>query len=184
MTSPDEASLEDLLRLSGKGDRAAFTRLYECSSAKLFGVICRIYPQQDGARDALQECYIRIWQNSGRYDPARGSAIAWMAQIARHMAIDMRRRKSEKILAGAVQYDEESDGMTSDRLTLIETNQSMNRLEECLGDLPEPSDQMVMLAYYHGWSREELSHRFKRPVATVKTILRRALIALRRCLDE
>ena len=49
--------------------------------------------------------------------------------------------------------------------------------------LPAERQQMVLLAYREGFSREELSERFKRPVTTVKTLLRRSLIALKECLD-
>ena len=53
----------------------------------------------------------------------------------------------------------------------------------CLQGLPEDRRQMVLLAYYNGWSREELSDRFQRPVATVKSLLRRSLELLKGCLD-
>jgi RNA polymerase sigma-70 factor (ECF subfamily) len=58
------------------------------------------------------------------------------------------------------------------------------RLAACLEGLEADRRTMVLLAYCHGWSREELSRRFDRPVATVKTLLRRGLIALKECLGD
>ena len=58
------------------------------------------------------------------------------------------------------------------------------RLAGCLGGLDEDKRGMVLLAYCYGWSREELAERYRRPVATVKTVLRRSLIALKECLGD
>jgi RNA polymerase sigma-70 factor (ECF subfamily) len=58
------------------------------------------------------------------------------------------------------------------------------RLSSCLDGLDPDRRGMVVLAYCHGWSREELAKRFDRPVATVKTILRRSLMALKECLGD
>ncbi len=57
------------------------------------------------------------------------------------------------------------------------------RLIDCLGKLDEQPRTMVMLAYTQGFSREELAAQFERPVPTIKTVLRRALAALKGCLD-
>ena len=43
---------------------------------------------------------------------------------------------------------------------------------------------MVLLAYYNGWSREQLSARFDTPVNTIKTWLRRSLIEVRECMGS
>lgn len=55
-------------------------------------------------------------------------------------------------------------------------------LRRCIDGMEADRRGMVLLAYCHGWSREELSRRFDRPVATVKTLLRRSLISLKECL--
>jgi RNA polymerase sigma-70 factor (ECF subfamily) len=54
----------------------------------------------------------------------------------------------------------------------------------CLAALSDERRQMVLLAYYRGWSREALSKRFDRPVPTVKTLLHRSLAQLRDCLSD
>ena len=61
---------------------------------------------------------------------------------------------------------------------------SGTQLAGCLRGLDEERRSMVLLAYCHGWSRDELAERFSRPVATIKTLLRRSLIALKECLGD
>jgi RNA polymerase sigma-70 factor (ECF subfamily) len=66
---------------------------------------------------------------------------------------------------------------------LAEQSDDFRRLRKCLDGLPGERQEMVLLAYHRGWSREELAVRYKRPVTTIKTMLRRSLIALKECLD-
>ena len=58
------------------------------------------------------------------------------------------------------------------------------RIEGCLGTLPRDRAAAVTAAYVEGWSYEELARRFDVPLNTMRTWLRRALIALRECLGS
>jgi RNA polymerase sigma-70 factor (ECF subfamily) len=141
----------------------------------------RILPSGSGAEDAVQEAYVRIWRRAADFDRGIASPIAWMTTIARHAAIDMRRTVAERVSAASAGLDAElierlpADSTVGDPL-------AADRLAACLDQLEADKRGMVMLAYCHGWSREELSDRFGRPVATVKTVLRRSLMALKDCL--
>ena len=171
------------MRRAGSGDRDAFERLYVRTSPKLFGVICRICSNRELAKEVLQESYVTIWQKAGIYDPELGSPIAWMARIARNRAIDLRRLRTERMseLSDPIEdYDEASPANPAGE---AEQNEELRRLEACLGGLSPERRQMILLAYYSGWSREELAEKFARPVNTVKTVLRRSLALLRECLD-
>ena len=56
-------------------------------------------------------------------------------------------------------------------------------LRHCLGTIDSQARDCVLLAYYEGYSREELARRYDRPVNTIKTWLHRNLATLRACLD-
>jgi RNA polymerase sigma-70 factor (ECF subfamily) len=71
----DSALLVDLLRRTAEGDRSAFSRLYDLTKAKLFGVTRRILIRGDLAEEALQESYVRIWSNACRFDAGHASAM-------------------------------------------------------------------------------------------------------------
>jgi RNA polymerase sigma-70 factor (ECF subfamily) len=172
--------IEALARVAA-GDRDAFGRLYVATSAKLFANIRRILGASSASEDAMQEAYVRIWRHAGDFDPSIASPIAWMTTIARHAAIDMVRSSGAKIAAKSATIDAEM----ADRLAAPETGGdplAVTRLSDCLGKLDADRRGMVVMAYVYGLSREELAGRFERPVATVKTILRRSLVQLKECL--
>lgn len=175
--------LADLLQQSAAGDRDAFARLYDMTSPKLFGVIIRILKRSDLAEEALQETLVLIWQRAGSFDPQIASPIAWMATIARNKAIDKKRLAAERLGANSVELDDALPALQNDPLDDTLRFENLRGLKACLDELPEERQQMVLLAYLEGWTREEIGQKFERPVATVKTILRRALDVLRGCLD-
>jgi RNA polymerase sigma-70 factor (ECF subfamily) len=172
-----------LLAAVAKADQAAFERLYAATRAKLYGVVLRILRRQDLADEVMQETYLKIWTSAGQYDPALASPITWMVAIARNRAIDVVRKKTE------VSIEEESDVLeaaadTPDPLAKRETAEELRRLLACMGRLDEERRRLVLFAYYGGWSREQLAAKFEKPVNTIKTWLRRALMEIRECLGS
>ena len=174
-----ERELGPLLARIAGGDRLAFGRLYDLTSNRLFAVVRRVLKRQELAEEALQEAFVRVWQKANLYDSTQARPMAWLAAIARNQAIDLRRRSSER-----VGEELDTDGVTTAVvLPQADLALELKQLRDCLSRLPENRQDMVLLAYYQGWSREELAAQFRRPVTTVKTLLRRSLIALRECLD-
>lgn len=175
--------LRQLLAQVARGDRTAFAKLYDVVSGRLFGIIGRILPRAELAEDALQETFMRIWQRASSYDETIASPMAWMATIARNQAIDLKRRSAERLAALASELDETLADESPDPESLAGQAGDLRRLGECMQGLPNERQQLVLLAYRQGFTREELAERFKRPVTTIKTLLRRSLIALKECLD-
>lgn len=185
MTLEDrQGELIGLMALVAGGDQRAFRTLFDRTNAKLFASIRRILRSDSAAEDAVQEAYVRIWRRAADFDPAIASPIAWMTTIARNAAIDALRRGAEKVSRAAAEIDETLIDRLADPASDGRKLMEGSRLAGCLGGLDADRRTMVMLAYCHGWSRDELADRFQRPVATVKTILRRSLIALKECLGD
>lgn len=182
-SAPAQSDLVTLLARVGAGDRLAFDKLYSLTSAKLLGVATRILGSGELAEEAVQEAYVRVWKNAARFDASVASPVAWLAAITRNQAIDVRRRSSQRLSDQAAPIDDELVCPSPSPAAEAERNDELRRLMGCLQRLPEDRRQMVLLAYYNGWSREELSERFQRPVATVKSLLRRSLELLKGCLD-
>ena len=175
------AELVWLIAAVAKGDEAAFERLYAATRAKLFGVVLRILRRQDLAEEVIQEAYVKIWNSAGQFNPALASPITWMASIARNRAIDVVRK------SGEVSIEEEPTAMevaadSPDPLARREMTEELKRLLECVGRLEPDRQKLVLLAYYNGWSREQLAAKFETPVNTVKTWLRRSMMDIRECL--
>ncbi|MGC2084856.1 MAG: sigma-70 family RNA polymerase sigma factor, partial [Bradyrhizobium sp.] len=149
--------------------------------AKLYGVVLRILRRQDLAEEVIQETYVKVWNSAGQFNPAVSSPITWMAAIARNRAIDVVRKRGESSI------EEEPEAMdvaaeTPDPLARREMSEELKRLLECVGRLEPDRQKLVLLAYYNGWSREQLATKFATPVNTVKTWLRRSMMEIRECL--
>jgi RNA polymerase sigma-70 factor (ECF subfamily) len=175
------AELVWLLAAVAKGDQAAFERLYEATRAKLYGVVLRILRRADLADEVMQDAYLKIWRSAQAYDPRMASPMTWMVAIARNRAIDLIRKKGETSIEEEPAAADVA-GDNPDPLARREITDELRRLLACLGGLDEERRRIVLLAYYNGWSREQLAARFDKPVNTIKTWLRRSLIDLRECL--
>ena len=176
-----QAELVELLAGVAKGDAAAFEQLYEATRAKLYGVLLRILRKPELAEDVMQETYLKVWKMSGKFDPKLASPITWMVAIARNRAIDIVRKKGE------VSIEDEPEAMevaadTPAPLARREMTDELKRLLACLGKLDPEKQRIVLLAYYSGWSRDQLSKKLDIPVNTIKTWLRRSLLEIRGCM--
>lgn len=183
MKDTPPTDLVGLLQRIADKDRAAFRELYDATSAKLFGTVLRILKDRERSEDVLQEAYVRIWNNAGRFDVAKASPITWMAAIARNRAIDEARRRRPLISTDETLLDRIADPTPQpDRQAAA--REGVRRLSDCLGELEPPRDEMVRLAYLDGLSRDALAERFDQPVGTVKTWLRRSLQQLQDCMSR
>jgi RNA polymerase sigma factor (sigma-70 family) len=187
--------LGELLARSGLGDRQAFGRLYELSSGHLFAVVLRIQRDRAQAEDLLQEVYVAVWKAAASFDAARSQPLTWLTHIARNRAIDSLRRAQTQPqlqssqLAGA---DGEDEGDLSDRvasdgpgpLELLDRACDARDLEHCMDKLSPPQRQSVALAFFDGLSHAEVASHLHEPLGTVKSWVRRALQALKSCLER
>ncbi len=185
MRAPDRAEYEDLLLAVARQDRNAFRALYDIASPKLYATILRIVRNRPAADEVLQDVFLRVWQKAGSFTPEAGPARAWLNSIARNRAIDVLRQKTFVLADGRGGDNDvalyERIAEDRDREADMIDNAS---LRHCLGTLEEPARHCVLLAYYEGYSREELAQRYDRPVNTIKTWLHRSLVSLRACLDD
>jgi RNA polymerase sigma-70 factor (ECF subfamily) len=177
------AELVWLLAAVAKGDEAAFERLYAATRSKLYGVVVRILRRHDLADEVMQETYLKVWHSAAQFDPARATPITWMVAIARNRSIDLVRKKGEtSIEEEPAALDVAADNPSP--LAKRELNEELRRLLACIGRLEPERQRLVLLAYYNGWSREQLAKELDTPVNTIKTWLRRSLAEIRECLGS
>jgi len=178
-----ESDLSGLLVRVAAGDEAAFAALYKLTAGRLNGVVSRILPARDAAAEALQDAYVRIWRRAADFDPGKGSALAWMATIARNRALDEVRRVRPVSLEDMPEgFEPEADAVNP--LAARESSEGLKALLACLEGLDKEKRDILLLAYYRGASREALAKRFGKPVPTIKTWLHRSLAQLRTCLGS
>ncbi|HET9069100.1 MAG TPA: sigma-70 family RNA polymerase sigma factor [Amaricoccus sp.] len=177
----DGGEIERLLGRCALGDQEAFRRLYDIAAPKLHGVALRILGHRGDAEEATQEAFVRIWQKAGRFQSGRGSGPGWIVAIARNAAIDRLRMRKAPTRDIADMVDLADPGPSPEASAAAA--QDRRRIEGCLGQLPEDRARAVRGAYLEGHTYEELARSLGIPLNTVRTWLRRALIALRKCLE-
>ena len=174
-------TLDRLIAAAAAHDQAAFAELYGLTRRKLFGIALTVLRRRDLAEDVLQEAYIRIWRSAARFDPARGSAIAWMATIVRNLAIDVKRSPAAVATDDTALMVIPFNGRSA--LDEIEASDDARRVRQAIQTLDPMKRKLVIAAYIQGQSREQLAARFGAPVNTIKTWLRRAVIDMRAALE-
>jgi RNA polymerase sigma-70 factor, ECF subfamily len=184
LSDPSQASSQAaLLRACATGDRGALARLYDATSAQLFGLALRIVRRRELAEEVVQDAFLSAWRHAGRYDERRGTAMAWLATIVRNRALDqLRRLGRERPLepAMAERWQDPAPGPAE----LAALSEDGRRLARCLDELEESPRRSILLAYFEGMTVEEVAERMAAPLGTVKSWVRRSLQRLRNCLER
>lgn len=176
------ARIENLIARTALGDRAAFTELYDATSAKLFGIVLRILNDRAAAEDALQDVYVKVWHNAGRYQVNGLSPITWLATIARNHAVD-RLRRTRGGYAELEAADEVADAAPGPEAMAVAASERA-RLAACFDTLEPDRAEAVRRAYLDGDSYADLAARYSVPLNTMRSWLRRSLIRLKECLTQ
>jgi RNA polymerase sigma-70 factor (ECF subfamily) len=179
VTDPD---VTGLLRRTARGDEAAFAQLYDRTAARVYGLVLRVVRDPAQAEEVAQEVFVDVWRSAARFDPGRGSGIAWILALAHRRAVDrvrssqasQQREHRVAVASGQVPHDDVSE-------------QVVGRLEQqavrrCLGALTDVQREAIDLAYYRGYTYRQVASVLSVALPTVKTRIRDGLIRLRDCL--
>ena len=193
-----DAGLAELLARSALGDRAAFRGLYDATAARLLGVIVQLVGRGAVAEDLLQDVYVRIWRSAAQYRAGAGTPMAWMAAAARYRAIDHLRARAVRPelaigdLPARAGHDDADDGDDPVRRlpdpgagpdARFAARAEAGAVQGCLASLQAAQQQSIALAYYQGLSHGEIAAHLGAPLGSVKTWVRRGLLALKTCLE-
>ncbi|GAA3613587.1 sigma-70 family RNA polymerase sigma factor [Marihabitans asiaticum] len=173
------AELASLLRAVGRGEESALATLYDLTSPRVFGLALRIVRDRGIAEEVVQEVYIQVWRQAAGFDPARGSALAWLLTLTHRRAVDRVR-------------SEQSQTDRLHRYELLERGQHHSSAEEegqaridaaalraALDMIGEPHRTAVALAYLEGLTHREVADHESIPLGTAKTRIRDGLSKLR-----
>lgn len=132
---------------------------------------------EETANDVLQEAFVKIWNNIGQYDAAKGRIYTWMLNIARNTAIDKLRSKGEVMRSKIQTGDEIVNNAQRDR----NTEQAIDTigLRKMVADLRPEYEVIVSMAYFKGFTLDEIAKTLDIPLGTVKTRMRAAMQQLR-----
>lgn len=154
-----------------------FDYLYKQYSAALYGVIMRVIADEQTAQDVLQEAFVKIWNNIEKFDPSKGRLYTWMLNLSRNAAIDKLRSKGE-VMKGKIQTGEDNVYKVENEAKTEQQTDTIG-LRSAVGDLKPEYQAIVELAYFKGFTLDEISKTLDVPLGTVKTRMRKAISLLR-----
>jgi RNA polymerase sigma-70 factor (ECF subfamily) len=178
---PVKYTEEELVHLLRQKDQQAFSYLYDNYAPALNAVIYRMVEDQVLSEDILQEAFVKIWNNINSYDQIKGRLFTWMVNITRNLTIDTMRSKGYKKQT-KISGDENSVNNLQDGNSGIEKFDSMGVAKQLINLKPDQR-QIIDLAYFKGYTQDEISKQLDIPLGTVKTKMRTAILELRKNLQ-
>jgi RNA polymerase sigma-70 factor (ECF subfamily) len=165
-----------------RGERDALRLIYDREAPSMIGVAARIVRRREVAEEVVQDVFVQIWRKASTFNPALGSARAWIYAIVRNRALNVIRstRREDIVDADAMAEIADGSGPEDDVFGRLSDESALKR---CLDGLEPRRRTSLLLAYVEGFSHGEISGRLGVPLGTVKAWVRRSLLSLKECLS-
>ncbi|GAA3029269.1 sigma-70 family RNA polymerase sigma factor [Actinokineospora globicatena] len=178
----ESACLVDWLHQTAAGDVTAFNHLYRATAPRVGAVVGAVLKDATHAEDVVQEVFLEIWRDAGRFDPRRGRALSWIVAIARHRAVD-RIRRAQAGLQRECQYEslclrDRSSASDDPVIDYVTSRADQRVLLRALGEITWIQRESIVLAYFTTMSYSEVASFLSTPIGTVKTRIRDGLARL------
>jgi RNA polymerase sigma-70 factor (ECF subfamily) len=178
----EEAALAARLRAR---DRTALEEVYRRHAAACYGLARRIVTDDQLAQDVVQDVFLSVWREPGRYSAERGGFASWLLTMTHHKAVDLvrheeslrRRRDAAEAIAVTESPADEVEGA-------VWRNVRGVQVREALASLPDPQREALALAYYGGYTQREIAGLTGTPLGTVKTRMVAGMRAMRALLGR
>jgi RNA polymerase sigma-70 factor (ECF subfamily) len=182
LASPSDDADRAVLALVTAGQLDALQDLYDRYKTLSFSIALRITSDASLAEDVVQDAFLGVWRNAGRYVEGRGSVKTWLLSIVHHRAVDaVRRRRPTTELP-------EREAVPPPALTLpdvwadVSAGLDREEIAAAMASLSDVQREAIELAYWGGLTQQEISDRTGTPLGTVKSRVRLGLLSLRRAL--
>lgn len=161
------------------GDANAVAVLYDRYGRAAYGLAYRITNDATMAEDAVQDAFVSVWRQCGRFDAARGQARSWLLTIVHHKAVDAVRRRSGRAERSLPEGPGEFLATQGNPAELAEWSLDAAAVRQALRLIPEDQRRTIELAYFAGLTHVEIAQQMSVPPGTVKSRLRIGLEKMR-----
>ena len=165
---------KNIIELLSVKDKRAIELIYDHYSASLYGVILRMVKDENDANDILQEGFIKIWQNSTKFDSSKARLFTWLMTICRNTAIDKLRSKGNR---AQKEIQKEDVNVYDNRR--VQLNPDLMDIRDKVNQLDKKYIDVIDALYFNGMTQKEASEYLDLPLGTVKSRVKIALRELR-----
>lgn len=173
--SPDETRDRDLLVGIARRDSRAFEALYDRYSRPVYSLALGMLRDAGAAQEIMQEVFLSIWAQAAEFDSGRGTARSWVLALAHHKSVDAVRRGRLRSAEPLEETIASNPDVVDEALRRVEGG----RVREALMRLGVEHRQAIVLAYYGGYTHQEVARRLAIPLGTAKTRIRDGMLRLR-----
>jgi RNA polymerase sigma-70 factor (ECF subfamily) len=188
ITDYKAAADERLVEALEVRDERALETLFDRHGDYVYSVCLRMVGDVQLAEDLSQEVFLRLWRRPDLFDVSRGRFLTWLLSVARNRAIDERRSRGRRF-----RFETPPSVNTEEMLELVPTDEERDVavvseervvVQKALATLPPEQRLVLELAYFGGYTQQEIASGLHQPLGTVKTRIRLGLQKLRTLLVE
>ena len=176
---------EQLVEALGRGESWVMAALYDRYARLVFSLAYKVLNDRATAEETVQEVFVKVWRRARDYTPERGKFSSWLTGIAHHHAIDELRRR--RVRPSAAEDETAVLEVVDDAPAPLEkAMQSLERrrIVEALGAIPVDQRRAIELAYFEGFTQQEIADKLGEPLGTIKTRMRLGMQKLKTLLEE
>jgi RNA polymerase sigma-70 factor (ECF subfamily) len=154
-----------------QGDRKAFQELFRQESPRMLALAIKMLSQRADAEEVVRDSFVLIWKNAASYEASLGTARAWIYSIMRYRILNRLRQSGRHVPADAEWIDTLPDNPAVEP-------EGANHLASDLAQLDDVQRRPILMAFYNGFTYEQIAARLAIPAIQIKTHVRAGLRTL------
>jgi RNA polymerase sigma-70 factor (ECF subfamily) len=185
----DYQEIEDrqLIHLIASLDKDALEALYVRYSTSVYSLSMYMLRNEALAEEVTQEIFLNVWLKASSFKPDRGEPRSWLMSVAHHKVVDLiRSRRRSTTMSDPADY-ETLDLLPSKLISTeeqVEQSLDRQRIMAAMATLPEAQREVILMAYFQGYSQSAMAEKLGQPLGTIKTRVRLAMQKLRAVLEK
>ncbi|GAB4442299.1 MAG: sigma-70 family RNA polymerase sigma factor [Anaerolineae bacterium] len=178
---------ETLLLLIARDQTEALSELYRRYNRLIYSLAVAVVSDPHSAEEVTLDVFTRVWQKADTYQPDRAGVRTWLSRITRNLALNVVRRRNVRLDARSLRWaDVTPPPIPTEHQpeSMAELAQAQARVRAAIRELPPEQQEALALAYFGGYSHQQIADELDYPLGTVKTRIRSAMKKLRHLLQD